>query len=118
MARETAVTTEELLAAILAPCGIVFTVWFWRHCAKPSLAFHRARRSAIGLLLALSVIATVAYGYFVVRVGLPLDLRRVVSPIAQGVLVVWFAIVGLGYLNDFRVLIRLTGGRESTRDVR
>lgn len=88
---------------------IVATALFWLHCARPVLTARGASPLAHGVVLGITVLMIAAYGLAAAaEVVAQVD---TVSVWAIGTVIwfVWLLVVGLGYLQGYGVLLRVTG---------
>jgi tellurite resistance protein TehA-like permease len=95
--------------AVVPVAFVIIAAWFWRHCARPCLLAAGARRPAMNLVLGVTLLAMVVYLVDAVtqitnRQGLITFWLALVGSVA------WILIVAVGYLNEYRALIRFTGG--------
>lgn len=88
---------------------VIVAAWFWLHCARPCLLAAGARRAARNLVLGVTLL--------VMAVSLVDAVTQITN--RQGLItywlgmvgwVAWMLIVGVGYLTEYRTLIRFTGG--------
>lgn len=88
--------------------AIALAAWFWSHCAKPALVFERAAPAAQRIVLGSTVLLIGAWA---------LDAGAEFVPVAYGIQfwvfaiagVLWSLVVGLGYLQNYALLRRVTG---------
>jgi hypothetical protein len=96
--------------------GLIYAAlvcWFWPHCASPSLRLGRARPAALRIVRAVTVIAV---GGSVLALALVAAGRRDVAFVAWSVPgLTWLLVVGIGFETQYRLLIRVTGGRQDRR---
>jgi hypothetical protein len=88
--------------------GGLLAAWFWPHCAKPSLTALRAASAAHRIVLGITGLTVVGCALAAVA-----DIARIYGGtrwwITLGVGALWIFVVGLGYLQDFKLLRRATG---------
>lgn len=90
---------------------IVGLPWFWSHCARPCLVAMHARSAAFRLVLGLTAAAILASAIDLVFRLLSLaELHSAARPVLLLVIVAYVVAVGGGFLNNYKVLIRITGG--------
>jgi len=92
--------------------GLIYAAlvtWFWPHCASPCLRLSRARPMALQIALAVTVVAVAGSLLTVALVALG---RRDMAFVAWSVPgLAWLLVVGIGFETQYRLLIRVTGGR-------
>ena len=95
-----------LVTAALAVFFIVASGWFWPHCAEPMLRYVRAPTLARRIVLLVTVVAII--GQIVRIAALVFDVDAF-APFALVVVTgaLWIVVVGLGYLTDYRWLVRV-----------
>lgn len=85
--------------------------WFWPHCARPALTAQHASAVAHWLVLGVTVLTVITYSLFAVD-----DVTEVFRATRWWIYLItgglWIAVVGLGYLQNYALLLRLT--RKST----
>lgn len=88
--------------------GCVLTAWFWPHCARPALTALRAAPVAHRLVLGVTVLTVIAYALAAIAdiAGIYGAARWWVTLIVGAL---WFFIVGFGYLQNYKLLLRATG---------
>jgi hypothetical protein len=88
--------------------GGLLTAWFWPHCARPALIALRAAPVAHWLVLGVTVLTVVAYALAAVAdiAGFYGGARWWITLVVGGL---WFLVVGLGYLQNYKLLLRATG---------
>jgi hypothetical protein len=100
-----------IINVLLGLGAVVLAGWFWLHCARPCLVAFGARPVALQIVLAISVLLGAAnlvwLGSLVSHVG-----RSVAWWALMATFLAWIIVVGLGFLNSYKFLIRLTGGRD------
>lgn len=88
---------------------VVIAGWFWLHCARPCLVAMRARVTATRLVLGVTLVSMAVYAAAAVA-----RITGVAGSITYQLMVVsgvaWMLVVGGGYLTQYRILIRATGG--------
>jgi hypothetical protein len=97
----------QLLFAALGALIVVIAVWFWVHCAQPMLRYQGAGPITMGLLFAVTIYTVVAEAVFIAAtaVGHGTQLMWFIAGLP------WLLIVALPYLDDYRILVRIGGGR-------
>jgi hypothetical protein len=92
--------------------GLIYAAlvsWFWPHCASPCLRLSRARPAARGIVLAVTLMAIVGSLLTVALVAIgERDVAFVVWSVPG---LTWLLVVGIGFETQYRLLIRVTGGR-------
>jgi hypothetical protein len=100
------------VGTLIAIAFIPMVIWFWRHCARPMLASLRAPRAAFRIIITVTSIAVVANG--LVAIAAVADVAGsttwLVGLVGQGA---WVIVVGFGYLQEYRFLVRATRGAAS-----
>jgi hypothetical protein len=88
---------------------VALSAWFWRDCARPALTAQRASPIAHWLVLGVTVLTIFAYALFAVD-----DLAQFLGPTRWWIALItgalWISVVGLGYLQNYALLLRLTRG--------
>ena len=100
-----------LVRLILDVSAIPLTAWFWWHCARPVLVYDRAGMRTYRLVLGVTTLAIAGYaGQALAAIcGVRFSFG---SPVWLTFLIVgglWIAVVGLGWMNGYRLLGRLLG---------
>lgn len=84
------------------------TAWYWPHCAQPALARGQGSALARRVVFAVTVLTIAAYATAIVS-----TIAQVRVPgmwwITTIVGAIWIVVVALGYFQDYRFLLRVTG---------
>jgi hypothetical protein len=87
---------------------VALAAWFWPHCARPALTAVRAAPAATWLVLGITILTVVVY-----TLGAAAEIARIGGAakwwITTIIGVLWMLIVGLGYFQNYALLVRLTG---------
>jgi hypothetical protein len=101
-----------ILDAVLLIVAIGYA-WFWPHCARPMLVWRHAGPWTYRLVLWVTIVAVATYvavllsrfASFRYAFGTPVWWATVIAFVS------WVAIVGIGYLDQYRTLMRVTRAR-------
>lgn len=104
------------LSLVLDIVIVVLAAWFWPHCARPALTAERASAVAHSPVLGVTVLTVITYSLLAVD-----DVTQVFRATRWWVYLItgglWIAVVGLGYLQNYAWLRRLTSnGTPSHQD--
>jgi hypothetical protein len=106
-------TPLTLVRLILDLVLAVGYAWFWVHCARPMLVWRQAGPWTYRLVLWVTTFTVATWvGEFLAqlaRMRFAFGMASWWAAVVVGTL--WLAIVGIGYLNQYRILMRLMGGR-------
>jgi len=94
---------------------VALAAWFWRDCARPALIARRASSLAYGLVLGVTVLTIVVHALVIAA-----EIAGIGGGAAQWwitliVAALWISVVGLGYLQGYALLLRVTGRSHPSR---
>lgn len=84
---------------------------FWSHCARPTLRAQYASPLAHRVVLDTTILLMTTYTLELVSELAALELSVWIYGLFMLIWVTWILVVGLGYLQGYRFLIRATGER-------
>lgn len=90
---------------------VVSPAWFWSHCARPTLDAQQATPMAYRIVLGTTIMLMAASTFDLVGELAQLDLTAWLYGLFILIWASWVLIVGLGYLQGYRLLIRATDRR-------
>jgi hypothetical protein len=97
----------DLLNLALNIVIVALAAWFWPHCARPALIAQRASPVAYWLVLGVTILLIGVHAVFAVAAIAQVDIpSRVWIDLIS--LLLYLSIVGLGYLQNYALLLRLT----------
>ena len=94
---------------------VVLAAWFWPHCARPALTAQRATLLAHRIVLGLTVLTIATYAFAAAARMAQIDgatLWWTTTIIGA----IWILVVGLGYLQRYELILRVTGTSRTHSD--